>query len=282
MIYLCGDTHGTHDSAKVSPRLWPEGQGLTRDDFLIVLGDFGVWRDYDFDADGFVARWEACPWTTLFIDGNHENFDVLEALPTECRWGGEVGVDPRCPHVVHLRRGNVYDLPLGEGEPDAEKPGEAPAPATVGASAEAPEPTPAPAPATMRVFVMGGADSIDKAWRTEGENWWPQEMPSAQDYARAEANLEAANWQVDYVLTHDVPLRYKTRALGWDARLGFRDPGRDALVEFLNDVDVRLDADRLRLWYAGHYHRDAALDPPANKHVVLFDQIVPLGALPTE
>lgn len=39
-VFLTGDLHGGFDMDKLRPESWPEGQGLSRDDFLIVCGDF--------------------------------------------------------------------------------------------------------------------------------------------------------------------------------------------------------------------------------------------------
>ena len=41
-VWVTGDVHGSIDIGKLSGRRWPEGKGLTRDDLLIVCGDFGM------------------------------------------------------------------------------------------------------------------------------------------------------------------------------------------------------------------------------------------------
>lgn len=48
MIYLTGDTHIPIDIDidKLSSKSFPEQKQLTRDDFIVVLGDFGLlWRE---------------------------------------------------------------------------------------------------------------------------------------------------------------------------------------------------------------------------------------------
>lgn len=40
MIYLCGDTRGTNEIGKITGRAFTSG--LSTDDFVIVLGDFGL------------------------------------------------------------------------------------------------------------------------------------------------------------------------------------------------------------------------------------------------
>ena len=111
-LYITGDTHGDIDIHKLTASQWPEGCKLTKDDVLIIAGDFGlVFYPYKDDTEEYWLDWlDACPWTTLFIDGNHENFDRLYSeYPCEERYGGPVGIIR--PSVLHLRqRGHVYAI----------------------------------------------------------------------------------------------------------------------------------------------------------------------------
>ena len=50
MIYITGDTHGMIDWEKINTREFPEQKSLTRDDYVIVLGDFGgIWDGAEQD-----------------------------------------------------------------------------------------------------------------------------------------------------------------------------------------------------------------------------------------
>ena len=49
---------------------------------------------------------------------------------------------------------------------------------------------------------MGGATSVDQAWRTPQINWWPQELPDERHFETARTQLDVCDWQVDYVITH--------------------------------------------------------------------------------
>lgn len=54
MIYITGDLHGTAEYGRnrLLVRCWPEGRGLTRDDIVIVAGDFGyVWCFSEEECD---------------------------------------------------------------------------------------------------------------------------------------------------------------------------------------------------------------------------------------
>lgn len=165
--YVTGDIHGFLSVRRLSSGNWPEGNGLTRDDFVIILGDFGLVWDGSKSDEYWLDWLESKPWTTLFIDGNHENHRLIATYPDE-EWHGGM-VHRIRPHVIHLMRGHVFDI---DGK---------------------------------SVLAMGGAKSHDIQYRTEGLSWWPEEIPSDEERLRCEDSLSENGWMVDYVLTHDVP-----------------------------------------------------------------------------
>lgn len=120
-----------------------------------------------------------------------------------------------------------------------------------------------------RIFTLGGAASIDRAYRIPYATWWPQEIPTERNFDEARANLSARGWKVDYVVTHTCP---------WSILASTLFPatptpglGDEALTAFLDEVDRKLD---LKRWYYGHFHRDRDVDA---RHTALFERIVPLG-----
>lgn len=109
-IFVTGDVHGgaEYGSSRFSSKSWPDGRTLSRDDVVVVAGDFGfVWDGSN--TDRYWLDWfESKPWTTCFVDGNHENHRMLAELP-ETEWnGGRVHIAR--PHVLHLMRGEVFDI----------------------------------------------------------------------------------------------------------------------------------------------------------------------------
>ena len=56
--------------------------------------------------------------------------------------------------------------------------------------------------AEKTIFTLGGARSIDKAYREENISWWPQEMITKKDIDNACRNLDKVDYKVDYLLTH--------------------------------------------------------------------------------
>lgn len=217
-IYITGDIHGDMSIRKLGRSSFEEGRSLTRDDYVIILGDFGlVWDGRE--SDEWWLDWlEACPWTTLFIDGNHENHPLLATYPARGYMGGMVH-EVR-PHVLHLMRGWVFDLPADGG--------------------------------TRSFLAMGGAASHDREWRTEGVSWWPEEVPDEEERSLCERSLSERGWRVDHVLTHDAPSDLVPK-LGI---LSGRNFAADDYERWLNSVSFRLDFGR---WWFGHFHIDREL-----------------------
>jgi hypothetical protein len=184
MIYITGDTHGDITD------LQKKAKGLTGDDILIIAGDFG------FDWDGLTIKtWLQTrkPYTVLFCDGNHENFDILDSLPKEERFGSEVGrFDGR---TFRLLSGHMY---------------------TIGG---------------LRFFVFGGASSIDRRDRIPGKSWWPEEIPPFRVFKKAEDTLAENGWKFDIFLSHTCNPEVKKKVLGPYA-MDFYDPV-ESMIESL-------------------------------------------------
>ena len=109
MIYVTGDCHQNFE--RFNNSIFPEQNEMTKDDYVIILGDFGgVWnKDKESNEETMLMDWLDCKtYTTLFIDGNHENFDRLYAYPEEEWHGGKVHMIR--PSVIHLMRGQVFDI----------------------------------------------------------------------------------------------------------------------------------------------------------------------------
>ena len=168
-IFLSGDTHGELDLDKV-PQFFDDllcYDMVDRNDYLIILGDAGILWD-DGAQDQYVQQTlRDLPVTTLWLDGNHENFDLIDQYPEDVWHGGRVQFIDE--HIIHLMRGQVYDI------------------------------------GGKTFFVFGGGNSIDKGSRTPRVSWWPEEMPGYEEYEEGHRNLEKVGNRVDYILTHTCP-----------------------------------------------------------------------------
>ena len=223
MIFVTGDTHIPIDISKLSSKKFPRQKELCKNDYVIICGDFGgVW--YGDERDNYWLNWlEEKNFTTLFIDGNHENFAALSQYE-KCSWNGGK-VQYIRPSVIHLLRGYVYDL---EG---------------------------------MKIFAMGGARSSDRAYRTVGTSWWPEEMPDAQEITRARQNLAINDNQVDIMITHDAP-----RSIA--RMIDFAKSEDDELMPFFDELRHTVG---YRHWYFGHFHVDWNID---ECHTAIYDKII--------
>ena len=79
-IYITGDCHG--DYRRFNTENFPEQKTMTKDDYVIICGDFGFWSE-DREQRWWRNWLEAKPFTTLWVDGNHENYDLLAPVPAE-------------------------------------------------------------------------------------------------------------------------------------------------------------------------------------------------------
>lgn len=162
MLYITGDTHGKYDPFLSRLRTY----SLSKEDTVIVCGDFGfVWDIPQYRY--FLAKLTAAPFTIAFVDGNHEDFYLLNTFPI-INWNGG-NVHKIAGNIYHLMRGQCFEI---EGK---------------------------------SFFTMGGAYSIDRATRIEGVSWWREELPTDEEYKIAEETLKQCGYTVDYVLTHDIP-----------------------------------------------------------------------------
>lgn len=224
MIYITGDTHIPSDIGKLSAKRFREQKNMSKNDYLIICGDFGgVWDGSN--EEKYWLKWlRDKSFTTLFVDGNHENFLMLNELPL-IDFGGDK-VHKVDEGIYHLMRGKVY---LIDGK---------------------------------KFFTMGGATSHDKQYRTDGKNWWKEELPCDTEFSIALENLQTHNWEVDCVVTHCAPDSIQKKiAPSYNT---------DSLTSFLEKVKSGLVYDK---WFFGHYHMDCFVD---EKHIAVFDELIEL------
>ena len=172
MIYICGDLHGgVHNDAKkiTTSGLRKQGIVMTEKDYLIVCGDFGyIWNGSK--TDQYYLKWFASkPYTTLFVDGNHENFPLLNKYPIEEWNGGKVHVITENKKLLHLMRGQIFTIE------------------------------------EQTFFTFGGAESHDKEYRKEYIDWWREELPNKTEIDAALDNLTKVDYNVDYIISHAAP-----------------------------------------------------------------------------
>ena len=168
MIYITGDTHALMDVRKLDLFFNREVtlRSVTKDDKLIILGDVALFWDGSWNDYHVKKYLQSLPCSVLWIDGNHENFNIIDKLPNVSMFGGLVN---DTDGIIHLKRGEVYTIE------------------------------------NKRFFTFGGAASVDRAYRVENRTWWAHEMPTTEDYQNGLTNLAKHDFHVNYILTHTVP-----------------------------------------------------------------------------
>ena len=162
MVLITGDTHGEFNDFLSRLYQFP----ITEKDTAIVCGDFGFVWDTPYHRH-YLKQLADIKGTLSFIDGNHENYDLLNEYPIVDYMGGKA--HKVADNIYHLMRGQLFSI---EGK---------------------------------TFFTMGGAYSVDKAMRVEHRSWWKEELPNNDEYKTAEATLKACGYKVDYVITHTIP-----------------------------------------------------------------------------
>ena len=235
--YITGDTHA--DFRRFGSNYFDDKECC-----VIVCGDFGgIWDGSN--REKYWLDWlEKKKFTLLFVDGNHENFDMLNSFPVTEWNGGKVHVIRK--NIIHLMRGQVFTI---EG---------------------------------IRFFTFGGGQSHDiqagilersdpdfavkkkkfdrerALYRIDHETWWKEELPSEEEMAEGLRNLERAGNAVDVVISHSAP----SSIVDIFSRGFYK---HDILTDYLEKVDNLIS---FKAWFFGHYHESQII---GQKFVMLYD-----------
>lgn len=247
MIFITGDCHS--DFHKFNHASFPEQTEMNREDCVIICGDFGgVWEWKESDHEKWWLNWlEDRTFTTLFVDGNHENYDRLAEYPIEEWNGGQVHVIR--PHVLHLMRGEIFII---NG---------------------------------CRIFSFGGARSHDinggvfepddpilkkrikwayineKPYRINHRSWWREEMPNEEEMRHGTDQLQKNGNIVDYIVSHECPA----------SALELLPYGVYECNELNLFFEKVKNETQYKRWFFGHYHIDLQV---SERDICLYDQII--------
>ena len=164
-LLVAGDTHGNLSHVK---NLFAQAQkhDCTR---ILQLGDFGFWTHTKAGQQflgGVRHTAEEYNIPLFFIDGNHENFDILwqYIVPSE----DGVGIRIAKGWVTYIPRGTRWQWD------------------------------------DTTFLALGGAHSVDKHRRIPYVSWWPQENIGPDDVERCFRAVDRQG-AVDVMVTHDAP-----------------------------------------------------------------------------
>lgn len=245
-VYVTGDCHGNWDKLE----LYIAKNNLSKDDFIIVCGDFGIWNDPFGNEAAELDELQEFSANILFVSGNHENFDRLYSneFETVDFYGGKA--QKVRDNVYHLLRGHVFEF------------------------------------CGKKFFAFGGASSHDikdgvldpkdfdsweefrevadewnremKMFRIKGISWWERELPTVNEMDFGKKTLKENENEVDFVITHCCP-----QQIAAIFSHGMYKP--DILTNYFDEI---MENTKFTRWYFGHYHDDRTI---MGKFVMLYD-----------
>ncbi len=255
MIYVTGDCHGNFLRFTRQQRKQLSYQ-FSEQDFIIICGDFGLlWRKNK--ETEFNIQWlSSLPPVILWVQGNHENYDMIAEYPAENWNGGKVRHIVR-DRIILLERGQVFTI---EGK---------------------------------QFFTFGGASSHDMPggildkdspdfqkekkrlkrkklmYRVRNESWWEQELPTEEEMQEGRTNLQNVGNTVDYIITHCLSSKMQdTLECYYGGSCANRLYESDILTDYFEELEETV---QYKKWFCGHYHVKLELD---KKHQILYKDII--------
>jgi Calcineurin-like phosphoesterase len=240
---FCGDWHGDAYWMTKCIRAAANEKIST----LIQVGDFGYGWTIDEDRQcGFstYASAVACDYKVdvFWIDGNHENFDLMEEnnlFPASATGPNPIMVEPR---VWYIPRGTVHEF------------------------------------GNTSMLFLGGAYSVDKDHRTPNVSWWSQEEITDDDVAMAMESIELAEHHPWWMITHDAPEHILVPGdhAAWKHKDEDTKPNRAKLVEVMNAVQPqRLIHGHYHIRYDAEFNNTAVtgLGCNGNADSILIEEV---------
>lgn len=236
MIYVTGDKHRCFESIEY----FCDKAGTTKDDILVILGDFGV--NYFGDLRDTMEKdyLSKLPITFVVVRGNHDrrpNADWgIKTIATDSIFGTFI-VEPGFDSILYAQDGRFYGLYTTQG--------------------------------LKYAFVAGGAYSVDKYYRlgsyaagNKNMLWFNDEQLSEKEMAEVKSSLIRRikimdePLPIDYIFTHTCPLS----AVPVDMFLPYVNQSDvDNSTEiFLEDLKKTMEENHVRYtkWFCGHWHTD--------------------------
>lgn len=167
--------------------------------------------DFGYNWSKYTLEHFNLPCLTLSVLGNHENYNFMNTYKVEKLFGGKVR--KLKDRVYFLLNGELYNI---EGN---------------------------------KFLVFGGADSIDKLYRTPYVSWWPDEIPTQEDFQKALSNIRNSD-NIDYFLTHTCPTKLLT------SMFKYKDSLYDATSKMIDEIEKELKNKGVKKHCFGHHHKD--------------------------
>ena len=164
MLYFTGDIHG--DAERLSKNALSM---MKQGDTLIICGDFGFLWDNTKPEKKALNALSRRRYNICFVDGTHENFEILQSYPV-VSWNGGQAHKIR-DNIYHLMRGQIFTI---EGK---------------------------------TIFTMGGGEDPEMEPDENEDASVHKEIPTSQELMNGVAALEQRQYKVNYIVTHEPPAR---------------------------------------------------------------------------
>ncbi len=224
-ILITADLHGSfHPARDIYNYMIEKQEPLTKEDVLIVLGDFGANFFFNYRDIKLKKKLGKYNITYFVIRGNHEERPSIcmeknpEAWHMEEFWGNQVYVENDFSYIKYaLDTPAKYEIPTAQGN-------------------------------IIKTLVLPGAYSVDKYYRCANDlGWFPTEQCTKEEMAAGVALAQSDTWNL--VLSHTCPIIYEPT----DLFLSFVNQSTvDKTTEqWLGEIEYNLD---YKLWAFGHFH----------------------------
>jgi Icc-related predicted phosphoesterase len=230
-VMVVGDLHG---DTRAGVRLIKQA-GALNIGAIVQVGDFGYWPHFRDGIQFLDSLNEACRTHGVvlhWLDGNHENFDAIEAAVKHYPKDDHGRVSVRT-NIKYCSRGATWTWN------------------------------------SKRFMTVGGAVSIDKETRLSQEKqynqsrrlWWPQEQLTEEELSFAVARSMVK--PIDYLFTHDCPT---------NAPFAGRVKNDLDSQAHRQKMDRLGKAVKPKLWFHGHMHTkyDGYQFPEYEPHTTVY------------
>lgn len=277
MLYVRGDIHGEPISAfSYSSR--PEMRDLTDNDYVVILGDWGVvWNDDHKGDTIYKLKWMANkPWIWVCLLGNHDNWDWALSLP---KVQTEIGEVRECiyesvvydniyivadPSVLDICGEKCFCIPGAECH---DVPG-------VYVDPQGNEHSPLPIKGKDGEWYYVDGSPIEMQgyafhpsyYRKEGSSWWKDEAVDVDSAGEILHYLTDNECHIDFIFSHDAPA-IQLEKMNKTLPSGHKEPVTEG-EKFLERVREELDFD---CWFHGHLHWDR-LQPETDDRIMCLYQ----------
>jgi len=242
-IFVTGDKHGCYYD--LSYKL-AKAQATT-DDIVIILGDHGTLYYGTPTDDNRKKKFSLENATFIMIRGNHDRrptdppYQYKSSHINTPSFEGEFYCDPMQPNVLYTKEYGWYRF------------------------------------GSKRVFVIGGAYSVDKQRRLQmramgftSYHWFDNEQLSEAERQAAEQELLNGAQGEFYIMSHTCPIKFKP----FDKLMRNVDQSTvdETMEKWLDSVDDQIKCVK---WYCGHWHieRDQEHMRFMYEDLEIFDEI---------